>query len=376
MMKSKRVLVSVSNDLATDQRVARACTTLCEMGFEVRLLGRLMKNSPALPHAAYSSHRMRLLFHKGPLFYAELNLRLFFFLLWRKADILYANDLDTLLPNALVSIIKRIPLVYDSHEYFTGVPELQSRPLIRRIWKAVERFSLPKADKVITVNQSIAELYAQEYSLNFQVIRNLPAKIPERSEGLSLPVPLPDSPFILLQGNGINVDRGGEEAVMAMHTIRDVKLVILGAGDRIPALKEMVAKEGLHGKVIFIPRQSPAILHYYTEKALLGLSLDKPSGINQRLSLPNKLFDYIRSGVPVVATDLPEVTSVVETYGLGRIIPVLTAETLSKCVNEMLSDSTAMSSYRENCRIASQTLNWEHEKQIFIDIFEALNHTT
>ena len=114
----KRILISVTNDLATDQRVHKVCETLQEFGFEILLIGRKLPNS--LPvNRNYKTTRMNLIFNKGFLFYTEYNLRLFLKLLFTKKDILLANDLDTLLPNFLISRIQNTKLVYDSHELFT-----------------------------------------------------------------------------------------------------------------------------------------------------------------------------------------------------------------------------------------------------------------
>ena len=376
MQRKKRVLVSVSNDLVTDQRVARTCETLADIGFEVVLLGRKLRHSPSLPARIYSCKRLFLLFTKGPLFYAELNLRLFFYLLFRRADFLFANDLDTLTANTAISALRRIPLVYDSHEYFTGVPELISRPLVRNIWKRLETLCLPHVRAAITVNDSIAEIFRSEYSRDFTVIRNLPKTMPEQAAQGRPENLLPAMDYIILQGNGINIDRGGEEAVLAMQYVEKVKLLIVGAGDVIPILKNLVKKNKLEDRVFFIPRQHPEILPYFTRKAIIGLSLDKPSSINQRFSLPNKLFDYINNGVPVLVSDLPEVSRIVSTYKVGRILSVLTPENLAAAINEILNQPEELKSLRSNCRKASAELSWENEKQKLIDIFEALKNRT
>ncbi|HRZ76925.1 MAG TPA: glycosyltransferase, partial [Bacteroidales bacterium] len=163
MGRRRNVIVAVTNDLATDQRVERSCSLLHEMGFNVLLIGRRLKQSPAIPQRPYSLRRMMLPWSRGPMFYAAFNLRLFCFILWRRADLIVANDLDTLLPCFLVSRIRGIPLVYDSHEYFTGVPELEGRPVVRRVWKGLERRLFPRLRYLVTVNASIATLYEQEY---------------------------------------------------------------------------------------------------------------------------------------------------------------------------------------------------------------------
>ena len=252
----KRAIVSVINDLATDQRVQRTCLLLNELDFDVLLVGRKMKKSLQLTSLPYRTHRMELLFEKGPLFYGFFNIRLFFFLLFKKTDLLVSNDLDTLLPNYLVHKIKGAPLVYDSHEYFTGVPELVGRKRVQSVWKRIEKNIFPKLNDVITVNDSIASLYEKEYGIRPEVVRNIsnkPENIQKRSRQ---ELGLPEDKFILiLQGSGINVDRGAEEMVEAMQFVDGAVLLIIGGGDVIPQLHQLVEKFNLQNKIIFKPKQ-------------------------------------------------------------------------------------------------------------------------
>ncbi len=168
----RRAIVCVTNDLSTDNRVHRTCTVLRELGWEVLLVGRELPGSLPLQRP-YATLRMKLWFRKGALFYAEYNLRLFFLLLRRRADLVVANDLDTLLAAHLATRRTKAELVYDSHEFFTEVPELQGRA-VRRVWLAIERWIFPKLRYVITVNDSIARAYRQRYGNVLSVVRNIP----------------------------------------------------------------------------------------------------------------------------------------------------------------------------------------------------------
>ncbi len=369
----KKIIVSVTNDLSTDQRVDRVCNTLQRNGFDVLLIGRELKNSKPLNLRAYQTHRMKLWFEKGFLFYASFNISLFFFLLFAKADILLANDLDTLPANFFCSNIKSQQLVYDSHEYFTGVPEIQDRPFVKKTWKSIERFILPKIKHAYTVNESIAKLYKDEYNIDFGVVRNFPlrravVKFKTRRE-LHLPE---DKKIIILQGSGINVDRGGEEAVKAMEFLDNAVLLIIGSGDVIDRLKEMSEMPGIKGKVIFKGKLAYSEMMEFTANADVGISFDKDTNINYRFSLPNKIFDYIQCGVPVLASRLPEIEKVITAYRVGDFIDNHEPKHIAAKLNEMLADDIKLNVWKANASEASRILNWENEEKNVINIFSNL----
>ena len=223
-MKKKKIIVSVTNDIFTDQRVRRVCEFLVANNYEVTLCGRLLKNSKPLPKTNYKTKRFKLPFTKGAMFYASYNIRLFFYLILHKSDVLLANDLDTMLANHLANKLKKGgKLYYDSHEYFAGVPELIARPKIQKAWRFIEKMTLPKADKMYTVNRSIADLYQKEYNRgDIKVVRNISdVKVLDRSKSkieLGLPT---DKRIVIIQGAGINIDRGAEEAIDAIKLVNN-----------------------------------------------------------------------------------------------------------------------------------------------------------
>lgn len=370
----KKVIVSVINDLVTDQRVAKTCTTLHEAGYDVILIGRILPGSPPLLPKPYHQVRMKLLFKKGPLFYAFFNIRLFFYLLTHRADILHANDLDTLLANYLVSKIKHKPLVFDSHEYFTEVPELQHNAFAKKIWKAIERFIVPKLTYCITVNQSIALLFKQEYGVDFKVLRNLPPENTIQEKVNRSILNMPENKFIiLLQGNGINMHRGSEELVESMQYLDDTfLLLIIGNGDVVPQLKKITAEKNLQTRIQFIGRLPYHELKKYTMAADLGVSLDKDTNLNYRFSLPNKIFDYIHAGIPVLSSKLPELEKIVKHYGVGELVEEVTPKAIAEKIKQMSLNKVQLAEYSRNCEKAAKELIWENEKRVLLDIYSSI----
>lgn len=375
MFTTKKIaIVSVINDLVTDSRVHKTCLTLKECGYGVTLLGRKLPDSLPLPNWPFSSVRMTLLFKTGPLFYLFFNLRLFFKLLFKKADLLYANDLDTLLPNYLVARIKKLPLIYDSHELFCEVPELQRSAIKKKIWLCLERWIVPRLKTCITVNESIAAVFKEKYKVNFHSIRNIsdfPAGFSPRSKAeLDLPS---DKKIILLQGAGINVDRGAEELIDAMPQVENAVLLIIGGGDVWEILKEKIRTKSLSDKVLLIQKIPKTKLMHYTFNATIGLSIDKNTNLNYYYSLPNKIFDYINAGIPILASRLPEIEKIITRYGIGDFIEDHTPASIAFKLNEMLS-SPKLEQYRQNTMRAKNELRWDLEKLKLIDLIEKSAH--
>ncbi len=368
----KRIVVSVSNDLVTDQRVKKVCDTLHHAGFDILLIGRRFKNS--LPvETAYRTHRFRLLFHRSFLFYAELNLRLFFKLLFTKKDILLANDLDTLLPNFLTARILRKKLVYDSHELFTEVPELRERPFVKKVWLAIEQFIFPKLKNVMTVNHIIADIYSKKYGVPVRVVRNISPKIKlPNVEESKMRQWKKGRKMLILQGAGINKDRGAEEAVAMMQYLDNVFLLIIGGGDVFDNLKKMRIDLGLEDKVLIMSRLPYIELLQYTQMADLGLSLDKGTNLNYEYSLPNKIFDYIRCEVPLFVSNRKIVAQLVRENEIGFVFTEHQPRLMAQQVTEIFADKERYQIYKKNLKQAASSFSWEEEAKTLLSFYENL----
>lgn len=357
-----KVIVSVTNDLATDQRVAKACNSLHKNGFEVILVGRKLQNSLPI-NRNYSTKRFNLFFNKGFLFYAEYNFRLFCWLLFTQKDILLSNDLDTLLPNFLVSKLQRKKLVFDSHELFTEVPELVNRPFVKNVWTRLERWIYPKLKNAYTVCTSIADIYNTKYSTNFKVVRNIPIK-KETVKG-NLPFET-DKKIILYQG-ALNLGRGLDLMISSMEFLDNFIFVIVGSGDIETDLKQQVSNNNLQEKVKFLRRLSPEELQKITPNASVGISLEEDLGLNYRFALPNKIFDYIQAEVPVLVSDLPEMKQIVLDYNVGEIATKRTPKKIAKHIK-----SITTSNYSLELQKAKKELVWTNEEQVLLSVFKNL----
>ena len=364
--------MAVTNDLVTDQRVHRSCTALHEAGYEVTLVGRLLPSSAPVSRQ-YRTVRMRLLFRRSAAFYAEYNVRLFFRMLFARADGFYANDTDTLPAAFLAARIRRKPLFFDAHELFPEVPELADRPRIKRFWERIEEMFLPpmshrKDMAAATVCQSIADIYRRRYGLQMAVVRNVPMDDDSHpSDGASLPTGLPRGKHILLYQGAVNVGRGLEPVIDAMPMLRDCHLLVAGVGDRYDALR---ARAAGCDNITFLGRLEPSLLHTLTRQAHLGLSLLENRGLNYYYSLPNRIADFAKARVPVLATDFPEIRRVVAGYGIGTLVDAaIPPGDLAGVIRSTLQHWSSMPT-DEKERVfarAAADLNWENDKKTLLN---------
>ena len=367
----KTAIVCVSNDLSTDQRVHKTCTTLQKCGYWVIETGRLLPDSLPLERS-YFTLRRKLWFNRGPLFYAELNIRLFLYLMSARVDLIFANDLDTLPAAFFAAMFRHKRLIYDTHEYYTEVPELVSRPRTQAIWKSIEDYLFPKLTDILTVNSSIAKLYADKYHKTVHVSRNIPSTFAPGRLKTRKELELPENKHILiLQGTGINIDRGAEEACLAMQYLDNCVLLIVGSGDALPTLRKIVQTNNLQEKVIFKQKMPFSELRQYTINSDLGLAIDKDTNLNYHFSLPNKLFDFIHSGIPTLSSGLPELKQIIDQYDIGYYIQSHDPKHIAEVISAIFADEVRYNTKKQNTAKAKVELCWENEEKVLIGIINS-----
>lgn len=326
------------------------------------LIGRKLKNSLPI-NRSYSTKRIKLIFNKGFLFYAEYNIKLFFILLFTKKDILLANDLDTLLPNFLVSKLQRKKIVFDSHELFSEVPELTNKPTIKLFWSSMENFLIPKLKNCYTVCQSIANYYKKKYSTQFEVIKNVPVlKNIQHDEFY-----FAEGKKIIIYQGAVNVGRGLELMIETMQYLNNHIFIIIGYGDIFKKIKEKIVAEKLFEKVKMLGKVHPKKLQKITPNAHLGISLEEDLGLNYRYALPNKIFDYIQAEIPILVSNLPEMSKVVTNYNVGEKVNSRDPKELAEQIERMLEQDFSLS-----LKKAKRELTWSKEEKKLIHLFKNL----
>jgi len=317
-----KVVMAVTNDLLTDRRVMRHAETLREAGCEVVCIGKRELGVKA---------------RRGWRFYAEYNVRLMLRLLRSRADIVWANDTDTLAACTLAAKLKGKKLVMDAHELFPEVPELIGRERVKRVWEWIERMMMPRCDALLTVCQSIADYYKERYGVEMVVVRNV--RRVESGEwrvesgewkvesgkwkvesGESADAGESSSLKMLLYQGAVNKGRGVDWAIDALEWLEDCRLVVAGGGDLLEEMKAYAAKKPWAERIAFMGRLMPEELEGLTRKADVGLVMLEDMGLSYHFALPNRIGDFVAAGVPMVVSDLPEMSRVVREFGVGEVI--------------------------------------------------------
>jgi glycosyltransferase involved in cell wall biosynthesis len=358
-----RLVFTVTNDLSFDQRMIRICTSLAGEGYQVTLVG--VKNNRSLPliQQPFRQKRLPVLFRKGKAFYIEYNLRLFFCLLFKKANALCAIDLDTILPVWFISKLKGLPAVYDAHELFCEMKEVVSRPRIYKAWKKIERFTVPHFKWGYTVNQPIADEFYKMYQVRYEVIRNItvlePLTIPEKKQK-----------YILYQG-AVNEGRSFETLIPAMKEV-DAPLIICGDGNFMEQAQQLVKEHGLEEKIFFKGKITPVELQQYTREAWAGITLFENNGLSNYYSLGNRFFDYIHHGLPQLCVNYPAYRELNNQWAVAVLIDDTSPGTIAAGLNTLLRDESMYQALQQNCLKAREVLNWQEESKKLAAFYKKL----
>jgi glycosyltransferase involved in cell wall biosynthesis len=271
--------------------------------------------------------------------------------------------------------------VYDSHELYLESGSLPTLPgVARRMLFAYERRLIRRADAVITVNESIASELSARYGVaRPSVVMNCPPLTlaptsleasPLRSEAL-LPV---GGPVLVIHGS-LTPGKGLMEAAAALRFLPpDCRLVLLGMGSLRDQLMLLSRTEGFRGRLVIHPPVPQSELLAWLSGADVGVIAFTPDSLNQHYATPNRLFESLAAGVPVVVSDFPEMRRVVEDYGVGAICDPTDPRSIAEAVAGLLDESaSARDERRARCRLAvEETFNWENQVRGLLAIYRGL----
>ena len=404
----------VKNTLTHDARVLREAITLIELGFEVHVVclqGLNLPTEEVLPSgvtihrvksgpfqktrklaepssdfeelSATQITRIRTRFIKFLRFASrtyvyEIFQRYIDANLTKKAlelnpDILHAHDFDTLTAAVKTSKLLGIPLIYDSHELAPG-RNLASNSRNKKIFKQ-EKVLIKSADRVIMASEGYARFAKHNYGISeTTVLLNVPNNIKDFKDELNIRnlLGIKEDNFLLVYQGNIQPNRGIEQAIESLIEFENVSLVIIGYGDFKNHLIDLVKRNGLDQRVYFYGPVPPEHLIHIAHFADAGLCNIVGTSESYKLSMPNKLFEYAMSEIPIIVSDYEGMGGFVSDHKIGLVCDPLDPTSIADAISEIRNNKLLAMTFKDNCRSVKEIYCWEIEKQKLIDLYSQL----
>jgi glycosyltransferase involved in cell wall biosynthesis len=371
-VRGKRIIFAVFDELHREYRGYKTALTFKKAGYSVKVIG-IRYNIDKLSGWEDIPHRRISLNKKVPLILNMLVfwLRLLHKLLKEKCDIIYSHDIFPLLPVYIVSKLKKVPYIYDAHEFWHGNSQVENRPAAKKFWTSYERFFIKRAKSIITVSVPIAEELENIYGLkNVRVLTNLPIKkeIPQNRTMIHDMLGLEkDTKIVMYQGSFL-INNGLDDIIRAFAGVeKKAVLVLAGSGSEKDSLVRLTEETGLSDRVFFIGPFSHAELIRYTVCADIGLCLIRNSGKSYYYSAPNKMFEFIQAGVPQIASDFPEMKKYVSGMNTGINIDPSDKDKITKSINMLINDVSLYKTLKDSCIKNGPELVWETIENILTE---------
>jgi len=383
----KNICMMVTNTVTSDSRVINEATSLASNGYELTVLAFKIGNAASEERingfaVKRFSSIMRYNTFLGSL---ELFLKLTLAAIRQNADIYHAHDTSTLLQCYIAARLRHAPIIYDSHEVNVDPQDSGLRKSYRYpFYHIIEKLLIGRVDAVITVNSYIAKYLENRYHLkkSIYIIMNCPSLKEDLQSGKTIKnTPCLDELIIQKQKNrkiiiyqgAISQRRCLKQLVEAMQYLPDKYcLFILGAGPLLPELKKFTASNNLNERIFFPGLIDLEQLQSCTKQADIGVTL-VAEGLNYYLSSPNKLFQYIHAGLPIIAQNFPFYKEINECYDIGYLIESVEPQVIANAIKAVLEDDTLYLKMKSNTVIAKERYNWEKESKVLLEIYRKIN---
>ena len=382
-----KVCMHVLECVRTDGRVLREATALVEKGFAVSIVDIEGERSCPVEENIHGIHVRHIIMPRwfnyswrfNPWFLVTAAQMLFcciLRLIQTPADIYHVHDAKALLACYIAARLRRKPLIFDAHELPVDDTTVRWRGLTG-VSRYLVSHMVPHCAGVITVSPPIAHQISERYHYpKVSLIRNTPAyKAVPRSDRLRQHLGLGSETKLALYQGHIQPDRQLDRLVHAAAFLEENIVIVLmgkGIGSASSELEALAHKEGVADRVKILPAVPYEELLEWTASADIGLIVYAPDqSLNIKMCLPNKLFEYLMVGLPVLSTPLDAVTDVLHSYNVGRIVPSLNPEDIGAAINEMVADRDTLASMRRNALEAAQhDLCWEKESHQLLRLYQ------
>ncbi|HET6566779.1 MAG TPA: glycosyltransferase family 4 protein [Rhodothermales bacterium] len=373
MADTPDVLFGLTGDVRQNSRAIRQIDALIELGCQVDVL----TFGPGVQEPWRSGVRLHVLpepSSRGPVFFARVDG------VFRRAAraiparVYHASDLFILPALSTAARAHEGRLVYDSRELYPYVGATAGKPWSRLFWRMIEHRYIRRTDAVFTVSQSIADWLKAHYGIREPVlVYNVPVQRHVSSTRvLREQFHIPEGrPIILYQGY-LKRGRGCTLLLDAMADVPDAVLVFMGAGEMESELRERVRAQQLEERVFFLGMAPPDRLLSVTASADVGACLVEDLSLSLRYALPNKLFEYLAAGLPVIGSTLPEIRRVIDMHDVGCVVDPTHRSELVRTLRHMVSDDAARARWSANTERVFETYSWEASARRFKAVYRSL----
>ena len=403
---SKLITMTLFNNFKNDTRVLREGKSLLELGFRVRILALWSKGQPereviegieVIRHKLTPWHlkliRKSRTWLGGPFIESILRgilmpfHRYLMFLEYDKvvysryledfSDVYHAHDLNTLRVAEKLSKAQKSKLVYDSHELYLDRNRHKRAGLIKRfLLKSFEKGKIRKCDAIITVNDSIANILCKRYNIeDVNIITNTPPiQLIEKYNpkyDLRKILSIKKDMKLLIYVGSIQRNRGIENLIMSLKYLDNVYLVLMGYGnkDLMDELDTLVESNNLADRYSIFGPVPSELVPRFTSSADIGAAPILNSCLSYYLCSPNKIYEYIHAGIPVIASDFPELSKVVLGNKIGKVFDPDDPEDIANSLKSLLKDKDLENIISDNIERSSRIYNWNNESRKLQDIY-------
>ncbi len=390
---SMRICMHVIGDFKYDVRARRSATALARNGYAVTVVDCVpaqsrnveMEDGVQVCHIPVPSTFSATRFKRWAIVRAAHICLLGIWSLWRvQTDVYHALDLPALPACYLVALLRRKAVVFESYELPLATlrsSELsKGRRLLQALLAPLLSYIVPRCAGVIAVSPPIVREMQKRYQgAHITLVRNIPPyQLSESARHFHQLLKLAPSVRVALYQGNIQSDRKLDLLVRtAQYLPDDIVIVLMGKGpeETIAHLQSLILLEGLSERVKIIPPVPYAALLSWTTSADIGLLLYSPDySLNVQMCLPNKFFEFLMAGLPVLTSQLEAVVEVVEKYAVGCVVPSLAPQDIAQAIHTMLADTNGLEKMRANALYAArEVFNWEKEQQQLLDFYDCLN---
>lgn len=363
MGKSKKVCMAFLGNPLHDSRITNLTNSLRYDGYRVSCIGFDWFIAPKDYEDDYFKVFKLVKGKIRLLFYLKFSIKLLKELLQTHADLYIAEDFYTLPLVTIIGKIRKSKVYYNSRELYAFLGGLRNRPILQRLVKAIEQYFIKKVDLVLTTGEMDSAFLEKFYGINNTlVIRNIPLlQKPSRRIDFREEYGIPADKIILLYQGVLLEGRGIPLIMRAMRQVENSVLLILGDGEQKHNFQKLATELGVNDRIIFAGTIQQSELINYTSGADIGLSLIENISISYYHALPNKLFEYIMAGLPVLSSDLPQMKKIIDDYNVGETVDILNENNIVDVLKKWESNPGIINIYKINCIKAAADLNWQSE---------------